>query len=164
MATDFPGKGNVNAMVPSSSTARMGSRVRDAEGNEFIYCYAPGVLAADTPYMIQATETATTDPKLVALASGAWYYTVGVLDQATTTGDRVWAKVKGDATIAVSSATYTVSYGLMVDNGAVAVYGTSDAASHLSNKTFAIVKTSQTTDATTACECRLLGRVALAET
>jgi hypothetical protein len=164
MATDYPGKSITNATVPSSTTARMGQNVSDADGNEYIYCYAPGVLAANTPYIIQDTETATTDPKLVALADGAWRYYVGVLDQATTTGDRVFAKIKGDATVAVTSATYTVSYGLKVHDGAVAVNGTSDAASHLSDNTFAIVKTSQTTAASTACSVRLLGRRALATT
>lgn len=162
MATDFIGKGNGNAMVPSSSAARMGERVRDANGDEFIYCYSPGVLAANTAYAIRPTATATTDPQLVAIASGALYHTIGVIDQATTTGDRIFAKVKGDATVAVATATYTANYGVMVSAGAVAVFGTTDAASHLSNKTFGIVKTTQTTAATTACNVRLLGTTALA--
>ena len=157
-------KGNVNATVPTSSTALLGRRMTDAYGLDWVNIYATVTATAGTPFMIKTSQTAAQSPGIAALTTNTattQMFMVGIPEQSIPADETGWVQVKGLCAVTAASAAYTAGHGLGITDGIIV--DNAGTFNHL-NTEFGVVASSQGAAATTVLNCILLGEVRLSAT
>ena len=157
-------KGNVNATVPTSSTALLGRRMTDAYGLDWVNVYATVTATAGVPFMVQTVQTATQNPGIRVITTNtaaAQRVLIGVPEQSIPADETGWVQVKGPVAMTVTSAAFTAGDGVGITDGVPVDSG--QAFNHL-NTEFAVVAASQAAAATTVLNCILLGEHRLTAT
>jgi hypothetical protein len=137
-----------------------------AKGKKYIYARAGETLTKNTPYGLiheglAGTTTATSDPAVKALLSGAvQQFVVVPVFRTMADNDTGWFQYQGPCEdMVVPSATYTATYALHLDAGAVTETGAAPTNGDLE---FGSVMVGGTT--VTAIDAYLFGRECLSET